>query len=144
MSWIVSGVVIGCVVFFFCCKQKTAYEMRISDWSSACALPISGAGGGPPAMPESRACPAGRSAAERGEQRVGEQQQQGDGDADHRHGVEQAGDDEHLGLQNRGRSEEHTSELQSLTRSSYDDVCLKTKRVSSEKGTQYITLLDNT
>src|SRR3546814_4052185 len=27
-------------VFFF--KQKTAYEMRISDWSSACALPISG------------------------------------------------------------------------------------------------------
>src|SRR3546814_10590622 len=28
-----------CVVFFF--KQKTAYEMRISDWSSTCALPIS-------------------------------------------------------------------------------------------------------
>src|SRR3546814_8870475 len=27
------------VVFFFF-KQKTAYEMRISDWSSACALPI--------------------------------------------------------------------------------------------------------
>src|SRR3546814_3877836 len=26
------------LVFFF--KQKTAYEMRISDWSSACALPI--------------------------------------------------------------------------------------------------------
>src|SRR3546814_1906603 len=25
-------------IFFF--KQKTAYEMRISDWSSACALPI--------------------------------------------------------------------------------------------------------
>src|SRR3546814_19112905 len=25
-------------VFFF--KQKTAYEMRISDWSSDCALPI--------------------------------------------------------------------------------------------------------
>src|SRR5690606_16180683 len=54
-------------------------------------------------MPESRACPAGRSTAERGEQRVGEQQQQGDGDADHRHGVEQAGDDEHLGLQHRGQ-----------------------------------------
>src|SRR3546814_21013442 len=28
-----------CVFFFF--KQKTAYEMRISDWSSTCALPIS-------------------------------------------------------------------------------------------------------
>src|SRR3546814_5548676 len=27
--------------FFFFFKQKTAYEMRISDWSSTCALPIS-------------------------------------------------------------------------------------------------------
>src|SRR3546814_3827558 len=25
---------------FFFFKQKTAYEMRISDWSSECALPI--------------------------------------------------------------------------------------------------------
>src|SRR3546814_1759861 len=34
----------GCllVVFFFFFKQKTAYEMRISDWSSTCALPICG------------------------------------------------------------------------------------------------------
>src|SRR3546814_1986861 len=23
-----------CICFFFCFKQKTAYEMRISDWSS--------------------------------------------------------------------------------------------------------------
>src|SRR3546814_7423949 len=30
-----------CIVFyFFFFKQKTAYEMRISDWSSTCALPI--------------------------------------------------------------------------------------------------------
>src|SRR3546814_7103787 len=29
-----------CFLFFFF-KQKTAYEMRISDWSSECALPIS-------------------------------------------------------------------------------------------------------
>src|SRR3546814_4731770 len=28
------------VLFFFFFKQKTAYEMRISDWSSECALPI--------------------------------------------------------------------------------------------------------
>src|SRR3546814_9031627 len=28
------------MVFFFF-KQKTAYEMRISDWSQTCALPIS-------------------------------------------------------------------------------------------------------
>src|SRR3546814_5531517 len=24
----------SCVLFFFYCKQKTAYEVRISDWSS--------------------------------------------------------------------------------------------------------------
>src|SRR3546814_377058 len=29
------------IVYFFFFKQKTAYEMRISDWSSTCALPIS-------------------------------------------------------------------------------------------------------
>src|SRR3546814_401681 len=28
------------LLFFFFFKQKTAYEMRISDWSSTCALPI--------------------------------------------------------------------------------------------------------
>src|SRR3546814_9693255 len=27
-------------MFFFFFKQKTAYEMRMSDWSSECALPI--------------------------------------------------------------------------------------------------------
>src|SRR3546814_5502830 len=33
--------ILSCVFFlFFFFKQKTAYEMRISDWSSACALPI--------------------------------------------------------------------------------------------------------
>src|SRR3546814_6667869 len=30
-----------CHFDFFFFKQKTAYEMRISDWSSTCALPIS-------------------------------------------------------------------------------------------------------
>src|SRR3546814_5940370 len=34
----VYGVVIFVFVFFF--KQKTAYDMRISDWSSDVALPI--------------------------------------------------------------------------------------------------------
>src|SRR3546814_19248841 len=31
-------------MLFFFFKQKTAYEMRISDWSSDCALPIFGTG----------------------------------------------------------------------------------------------------
>src|SRR3546814_2405251 len=35
---IVLRAVVMCFVFFF--KQKTAYEMRISDWSSDVALPI--------------------------------------------------------------------------------------------------------
>src|SRR3546814_10126428 len=29
------------ILFLFFFKQKTAYELRISDWSSECALPIS-------------------------------------------------------------------------------------------------------
>src|SRR3546814_11367649 len=33
-------VVFICFSDIFFCKQKTAYEMRISDWSSTCALPI--------------------------------------------------------------------------------------------------------
>src|SRR3546814_8713412 len=33
------NVVYDVIILFV--KQKTAYEMRISDWSSACALPIS-------------------------------------------------------------------------------------------------------
>src|SRR3546814_9809787 len=37
----------SCVVIFFFFKQKTAYEMRISDWSSdVCSsdLPVAGSG----------------------------------------------------------------------------------------------------
>src|SRR3546814_7347686 len=41
MFWYVGFVVMFecfmCLLFF---KPKTAYEMRISDWSSTCALPI--------------------------------------------------------------------------------------------------------
>src|SRR3546814_3516202 len=29
------------LLLFFVFNQKTAYELRISDWSSTCALPIS-------------------------------------------------------------------------------------------------------
>src|SRR3546814_6461851 len=31
-AWVVSSLFVRCA--FFCFKQKTAYEMRISDWSS--------------------------------------------------------------------------------------------------------------
>src|SRR3546814_8679773 len=36
--------ILCCLVFFFFFKQKTAYEMRISDWSSdVCSSDLSGA-----------------------------------------------------------------------------------------------------
>src|SRR3546814_6923333 len=41
------------MVFFFFCKHKTAYEMRISDWSSdVCSsdLPLAGVRTGEPAQ----------------------------------------------------------------------------------------------
>src|SRR3546814_1806009 len=34
VCWCSSGYWCVCVLFFFFFKQKTAYEMRISDWSS--------------------------------------------------------------------------------------------------------------
>src|SRR3546814_14032952 len=48
-------VLVGCGLFilFFFCKQKTAYEMRISDWSSdVCSSDLRDPGGGgqPPVL----------------------------------------------------------------------------------------------
>src|SRR3546814_10748776 len=37
---VVVGLYFLVLMFVFFVKQKTAYEMRISDWSSTCALPI--------------------------------------------------------------------------------------------------------
>src|SRR3546814_4429063 len=89
-----------CIVFF---KQKTAYEMRISDWSSdvcssdlATAASILSAATSRSAMPAS----ARHSSASRRIVRLLMQE----------------------------RSEEHTSELQSLMRISYAVFCLKKKK----------------
>src|SRR3546814_940066 len=94
---------------FFCFKQKTAYEMRISDWSSdVCSSDLCRT-----ALHRHRAQDRGRG---------GEGREQG----------------AHAGLYQcragRGdpavRSEEHTSELQSLMRKSYAVFCLKKKIVN--------------
>src|SRR3546814_3420389 len=100
------------IFFFF--KQKTAYEMRISDWSSdvcssdlvgcqtqpgdGCARPLAPAGHCPPS---SRAC-----------------------------GWRGSGREQPTSSQwgRTARSEEHTSELQSLMRISYAVFCLKKKK----------------
>src|SRR3546814_8138721 len=86
------------VVSFFCFKQKTAYEMRISDWSSdVCSSDLHHTNA--PAWVHINAAAIGR-------QFAGDKPQQ-------------------------GRSEEHTSELQSLMRISYAVFCLKQKHTDN-------------
>src|SRR3546814_5079877 len=118
------------VLFFF--KQKTAYEMRISDWSSDVLFRSSGVAWAGRRQPQgtglsslnqnalaagteehpASACPreymhsSFRSRAERSERSVGTR------------------------ACSRPRSEEHTSELQSLMRISYAVFCLKKKNES--------------
>src|SRR3546814_8316479 len=96
---------------FFFFKQKTAYEMRISDWSSdVCSsdLQYSGRYGDLPFLGQ------GHQPRQRIERRC-------------QRGLSCGGT----------RSEEHTSELQSLMRTSYAVFCLKKKKdkKSLELGT---------
>src|SRR3546814_9580852 len=91
------------VVFFFFFKQKTAYEMRISDWSSdVCSSDL----GISPEM------------AVRLEKAFGSS-------AELWVRLQSAYD---LAQVRKRRSEEHTSELQSLMRISYAVFCLKKKK----------------
>src|SRR3546814_7368860 len=121
--------------FFFFFKQKTAYEMRISDWSSdVCSSDLDhpgdlgavggrGPGGG-------GAAAARLDRADRGDGAVGGVH----GPAlRHREGGQgvRAGDDPVVHRARRARtprSEEHTSELQSLMRISYAVFCLNKKK----------------
>src|SRR3546814_4026622 len=109
-----------CMCFFFFFKQKTAYDMRISDWSSdVCSsdLPRARAGGGGDSDP-GHVSASDRSG--RGSRAVrGAGQQAGAQAARQRHRA-----------QPRRRSEEHTSELQSLMRISYAVFCLKKKNTT--------------
>src|SRR3546814_5873803 len=137
---------------FFFCKQKTAYEMRISDWSSdVCSSDLHASPNHRLFNPAALARAGDRRAAlrdrcvERHEapdrcrtrhhQRPGPDQYQGgrlftarsraadhlsDRDRDRGHPQPQL-----YTLDLALRSEEHTSELQSLMRNSYAVVCLK-------------------
>src|SRR3546814_10497041 len=119
--------------FFFFFKQKTAYEMRISDWSSdVCSSDL-----------ERRnlrlACRSlfGDAAAEQGSDGAGGQRAPGKGRKERgrfiagRHGfVRRPGRSRRRDdppVSHSPRSEEHTSELQSLMRISYAVFCLKKK-----------------
>src|SRR3546814_7829936 len=123
------------VLFFFFFKQKTAYEMRISDWSSdVCSSDLSQQGVQPSVLRvyarflgfshgSLAACRQGLHAAQdratdatQSLHQVGDQRRHGQG----RRTVEDAGR-----APSPHRSEEHTSELQSLMRISYAVFCLK-------------------
>src|SRR3546814_2896726 len=88
------------IVFFF--KQKTAYEMRISDWSSDVCSSDLGAW----------------------TRRTDGVRLLGALGFENAYAFAMRGDDARA----RGRSEEHTSELQSLMRISYAVFCLNKKR----------------
>src|SRR3546814_4743831 len=123
-----------CMIFFF--KQKTAYELRISDWSSdVCSSDLHGHDRG-----------RGRAAAVRRGHAAG-RFVRGRRSSQHSHQIDEGEDADpddveempeqrqareaatHVGRKSapRYRSEEHTSELQSLMRISYAVFCLKKK-----------------
>src|SRR3546814_1868059 len=135
---------------FFFFKQKTAYEMRISDWSSdVCSSDLDDRRQAPQARPQSAALhPQGRGhgRAVRADRRQGRDRRGAIGRAVPVavHDVEEARfartwrDRDPLGPPDQrrsslfkhlrgARSEEHTSELQSLMRISYAVFCLKKK-----------------
>src|SRR3546814_9236503 len=124
---------VGCVVLlFFFFKQKTAYEMRISDWSSdVCSsdLLLAAHRVGDHGVHRHDRIDGGERVGARG-QRVGRIDRRIDLCIEAR---EQARRDlparrkAAKGDARRVRSEEHTSELQSLMRISYAVFCLKKK-----------------
>src|SRR3546814_4386825 len=114
-----------CVVYVFFFKQKTAYEMRISDWSSdVCSSDLgrSRHGGGRLEAHGRELSRPGRQAAHPDGGRRGEGRPDGGPDRpseEGRHGPRSRAVAGRCGLAARAasyRSEEHTSELQSLMR----------------------------
>src|SRR3546814_9467893 len=95
-------VVVVCLLFFFFFKQKTAYEMRISDWSSD-------------------VCSSDLMSYAIVQKSVREEVVQNAR-------IMMASAMAIRGYTSRERSEEHTSELQSLMRISYAVFCLKKKK----------------
>src|SRR3546814_2839075 len=120
------------VFFFF--KQKTAYEMRISDWSSdVCSSDLPDRVGGRTRRTGARRgagrCGAGDRMART---RAGALARCAGFDAGNHARRRTILDSRHPGGME-GRSEEHTSELQSLMRISYAVFCLKKKTTKTKR-----------
>src|SRR3546814_2656818 len=115
------------IIFFF--KQKTAYEMRISDWSSdVCSsdLPAPRRRAAPARWPHNAASAAsGTSRTDRARRRAGRSTRR-------RPARRAAAARSSARGGERFRSEEHTSELQSLMRNSYAVFCLKKKNKNKQ------------
>src|SRR3546814_1533099 len=113
-----------CVYFFF--KQKTAYEMRISDWSSdVCSSDLRDAGD---------VTAARLSRHDAALKRLARIEHVGHDAAPSGGAAQVIVDEATFVLPLEGvRSEEHTSELQSLMRISYAVFCLKKKKKENTK-----------
>src|SRR3546814_2594923 len=133
-GWVV-GYGHACFFFF---KQKTAYEMRISDWSSDVCSSDLRWGGRAIANQSAGSLHDRASETPAASVAAGKTQAGGGG----RLAVKKAGPAycpmtrrwcEHESRKDlrRGRSEEHTSELQSLMRISYAVFCLKNKKMKT-------------
>src|SRR3546814_6145943 len=111
--------------FFFFFKQKTAYEMRISDWSSdVCSSDLGQVGRGARLYDIGAHLAPGADPARNCADVCGQDK------AIERDEAEPPGDRcarARVGFDRNGRSEEHTSELQSLMRNTYAVFCLKKK-----------------
>src|SRR3546814_9562163 len=147
-------------IFFF--KQKTAYWMRISDWSSdVCSsdlirasiqrvsratrherlgqgqLGLYGVDAHHGSCCASRACPAHEIAIQWRPKKPTRPRATAQRDRRLVSGCRSsAGNDWACASRNSGRSEEHTSELQSLMRISYAVFCLKTKNTHNNRKQQ--------
>src|SRR3546814_6806773 len=110
---------------FFFFKQKTAYEMRISDWSSdVCSSDLRTARWCPPSALRSSGSQH-RPPSPHGECSAG-------------HGC--CGQGDRWPSPSARRSEEHTSELQSLMRISYAVFCLKKNKNNTHQQISHTTL----
>src|SRR3546814_5463709 len=115
-----------CFFFFFFFKQKTAYEMRISDWSSdVCSSDL-------------RLHPAAGRRVFHLDAAAGRAVLLGHAFGGNLEARRSRLDDDRISpfRGGRGRSEEHTSELQSLMRISYAVFCLKKKKQHIERKTE--------
>src|SRR3546814_6523071 len=122
--------------WFFFFKQKTAYEMRISDWSSdVCSSDLARDGEAKdhaPVLARSLRHPGRRSDSSRPAARSHRPSRALFDRRAARHSARGHGP---LPSGEAARSEEHTSELQSLMRSSYAVFCLKKKKRSQQDYT---------